>query len=149
MRRARFAAAEGTPMPTKQTQPGQIKRAAAIVIISSGVYLFREEESTFMRPPPSCREILRGLGYRSRDDRSTQKTVRGRERFHPKPDKTHCRARSSRVRRRDKHRLALRQSLSLPRAAKQSHSSARLTNRGFLQPWRSTAPRPTPLLSAH
>src|SRR4029077_1927036 len=133
VRRARFAAAEGTPMPTKQTQPGQIKRAAAIVIISSGVYLFREEESTFMRPPPSCREILRGLGYSSRDDRSTQKTVRGRERFHPNSDKTRCLARSNRARRTDKHRLALPQSLLPPSEAKQLHSSARPTTRRLLQ----------------
>ena len=36
VRRARFAAAEGTPMPTKHTQPSQSMRAAATVIISSG-----------------------------------------------------------------------------------------------------------------
>src|SRR5438046_10611301 len=119
-------------MPTKQTQPGQIKRAAAIVIISSGVYLFREEESTFMRPPPSCREILRGLGYRSRDDRSTQKTLRGRERFHTKPDKPRCLARSSRARRTDKQRLPPRHTVSPRSEEKQLHANTRRETRRLL-----------------
>src|ERR1700747_1820063 len=36
--RARFAAALGSPMPTKQTVPFLSLRAAAIVMISAGVY---------------------------------------------------------------------------------------------------------------
>ena len=35
--RARFAAADGRPMPTKHTQRSHSSRAAATVIISSGV----------------------------------------------------------------------------------------------------------------
>src|SRR5512137_2079669 len=38
--RARFAAADGRPMPTKQTQPFHSNLAAATVIISSGVHAF-------------------------------------------------------------------------------------------------------------
>src|SRR5580658_9185239 len=39
VRRARFAAALGSPIPTKQEAPLRIMRAAAMVIISSAVYL--------------------------------------------------------------------------------------------------------------
>src|SRR6476661_4777569 len=38
VRRARFAAADGMPMPTKQTVPFSRRRAASIVMISVGVY---------------------------------------------------------------------------------------------------------------
>src|ERR1700683_4350798 len=38
VRRARLAAALGSPMPTKQVAPLRILRAAAMVIISSAVY---------------------------------------------------------------------------------------------------------------
>src|SRR6478736_2125971 len=38
VRRARFAAAEGMPMPTKQTVPSLSRRAASMVMISVEVY---------------------------------------------------------------------------------------------------------------
>src|SRR5690348_15523194 len=38
VRRARFAAAEGMPMPTKHTMPLRSRRAASIVMISVAVY---------------------------------------------------------------------------------------------------------------
>jgi hypothetical protein len=36
--RGRFAAAEGMPMPTKQTMPLRSRRAASMVMISVAVY---------------------------------------------------------------------------------------------------------------
>jgi len=62
-RRARLAAAEGRPMPTKQTHPSHSRRAAATVIISSRVHgVVTEGSSLRAVPAPAPSEAGRHGG---------------------------------------------------------------------------------------
>ena len=69
VRRARFAAADGRPMPTKQTQPSHSSRAAATVIISSRVQRHRAAHRARLRRQASA-GTPRGRGCRARGARS-------------------------------------------------------------------------------
>jgi len=74
---ARLQAADGNPIPTKQTSSLPSARAAATVMISTAVNVTRCSSG------------------------STSETFHDRARSHPRPHKRRCRVRSSRERRTD------------------------------------------------